>query len=41
MTTPDNAANERVKRQYFTYLKEARRQSEPSVDAAAKALSLG
>lgn len=31
--------NERIKRIYFTYLKEAKRQSEQSVDAAAKALS--
>src|SRR5215470_1084206 len=31
--------NERIKRQYFTYLKEARRLSEPSIDAAAAALS--
>jgi len=34
-----NPANERIKRRYFTYLKEAKRQSEASVDAAAKALS--
>ena len=34
-----NQNNERIKRRYFSYLKEARRQSEPSVDAAAKALS--
>ena len=27
--------NERIKRAYFTYLKEARRLSEPSIDAAA------
>ena len=31
--------NERIKRQYFAYLKEAKRHSEPTVDAAAKALS--
>ena len=31
--------NERTKRQYFTFLKEAKRQSEDSVDAAAKALA--
>jgi integrase len=31
--------NERIKRQYFTYLKEAKRHSEPTVDAAAKALN--
>ena len=34
-----NPANERIKRRYFTFLKEAKRQSEPTVDAAAKALS--
>ncbi len=34
-----NAANERIKRQYFSYLKEATRLSEPSVDAAAKAIA--
>jgi site-specific recombinase XerD len=34
-----NAINERVKRRYFTYLKEAKRHSEPTVDAVAKALS--
>ena len=31
--------NERIKRAYFNYLKEARRLSEPSIDAAAAALS--
>lgn len=31
--------NERIKRQYFTYLKEAKRRGEPSVDAAARALN--
>jgi len=31
--------NERIKRKYFAYLKEAKRHSEPTVDAAAKALS--
>jgi integrase len=31
--------NERIKRTYFAYLKEAKRHSEPTVDAAAKALS--
>ena len=31
--------NERIKRAYFTYLKEDRRLSEPSIDAAAAALS--
>lgn len=34
-----NPENERIKRHYFTYLKEAKRRGEPSVDAAAKALS--
>jgi integrase len=31
--------NERIKRKYLAYLKEAKRHSEPTVDAAAKALS--
>lgn len=31
--------NERIKRQYFVYLKEAKRHSEPTVDAVAKALA--
>jgi len=31
--------NERIKRAYFTYLKEARRLSEPSIDASAAAIS--
>jgi integrase len=34
-----NPENERIKRKYFGYLKEAKRHSEPTVDAAAKALS--
>jgi len=34
----NNPENERLKRRYFAYLKEARRYSEASVDAAAKAL---
>jgi len=34
-----NPKNERIKRQYFTYLKEARRHSEATVDAAAHALA--
>lgn len=33
------AANERIKRRYFTFLKEAKRHSEPTVDGAAKALN--
>ncbi len=31
--------NERIKRRYFAFLKEAKRYSEPTVDAAAKALN--
>ena len=34
-----NAENERIKRRYFAYLKEAKRHSEPTVDAVAKALA--
>jgi integrase len=34
-----NAENERIKRRYFAYLKEARRYSESSIDQVAKALS--
>jgi len=34
-----NPVNERVKRRYFAFLKEAKRHSEPTLDAAAKALS--
>ena len=37
--TNHNAANERIKRQYFTFLREAKGQNESSVDAAAKALA--
>lgn len=37
--TKHNPENERIKRKYFTYLKEAKQHSEPTVDAAAKALS--
>ena len=37
--TKHNAENERIKRKYFAYLKEAMRNSEPTVDAAAKALA--
>lgn len=36
--TKYNAQNERIKREYFGFLKEAKRQSEPTVDACAKAL---
>ncbi len=35
----NNAENERMKRAYFTYLKEARRYSEASLDSVAKALN--
>lgn len=34
-----NAENERVKRKYFTFLKEAMRQNEQTIDGVAKALS--
>ncbi|MGH9692488.1 MAG: site-specific integrase [Candidatus Acidiferrales bacterium] len=34
-----NPENERIKRQYFAYLKEAKGHSEPTVDSAAKAIS--
>jgi integrase len=34
-----NPENERIKRKYFAFLKEAKRHSEPTVDAAAKALN--
>ena len=34
-----HSENERIKRKYFAYLKEAKRHSEPTVDAAAKALT--
>jgi integrase len=37
--TKHNPENERIKRKYFAYLKEAKSHSEPTVDAAAKALS--
>lgn len=37
--TKTNPANERIKRAYFVYLREARRASEASIDAAAKAIS--
>jgi integrase len=33
-----NAANERIKREYFHYLKQAKRRSEASIDTTAKAL---
>ena len=36
--TRHNANNERIKRKYFAFLKEAKRQSEQTVDATAKAL---
>ena len=34
-----NPKNERIKRRYFAYLKEAKRNDEQTVDAVAKALS--
>lgn len=34
-----NPENERIKRKYFTFLKEAKRHSEPTIDATAKALN--
>ena len=34
-----SANNERIKRRYFSFLKEAKRQSEPTVDAVAKAIN--
>src|SRR5664280_2180567 len=37
--TKHNANNERIKREYFTFLKDAKGNSEPTVDAAAKALN--
>src|SRR5262245_6777391 len=37
--TDHNPANERIKRRYFAFLKEAKRQSEPTVDAVAKSLT--
>jgi integrase len=37
--TTHNANNERIKHKYFGYLKEAKRHSEPTVDASAKALN--
>jgi hypothetical protein len=37
--TSYNAANERMKRQYFGYLAEAQGHSEQSIDAVAKAIA--
>ncbi len=37
--TTHNPKNERIKRRYFAYLKEAKRQSEATVDQVAKALA--
>jgi integrase len=37
--TKHNPENERIKRRYFAYLKEAKRYSDQTVDAAAKALN--
>jgi len=39
MMKKHNPENERIKRQYYSFLKEAKRHSESTVDAAAKALS--
>ena len=36
--TKHNSNNERIKRRYFSYLKEANRYSETTVDAVAKAM---
>jgi integrase len=36
--TKHSPENERIKRRYFAYLKEAKRRGEPTVDAAARAL---
>jgi hypothetical protein len=35
-----NAENERLKRRYFAYLKEAKRYSESSIDQVAKTLAM-
>src|SRR5271170_5483038 len=37
--TKHSAKNERIKRQYFAFLKDAKGNSEPTVDAAAKAIA--
>ena len=37
--TKNNPANERIKRTYFVYLREARRRNDASVDGVAKALA--
>lgn len=37
--TKHSPENERIKRKYFAYLKEAKRHGEPTVDASAKALN--
>ncbi|OKY74013.1 MAG: recombinase XerC [Desulfobulbaceae bacterium DB1] len=37
--TKHNPANERIKRKYFAFLKEAKQHSEPTIDAVAKALN--
>jgi hypothetical protein len=37
--TSYNAANERIKRQYFAYLAEAQGHSEQTIDAVAKAIA--
>jgi site-specific recombinase XerD len=38
MMRKHSPVNERIKREYFAYLKEAKRHCEPTVDAAAKAI---
>ena len=35
----NSPVNERIKRKYFAFLKEAKRHSEPTIDAVAKALN--
>ncbi len=35
----NNSNNERIKRKYYAFLKEAKQHSEPTIDAAAKALN--
>ena len=37
--TKHNPANERIKRAYFTYLREAKRRNEASIDGVAMALA--
>jgi hypothetical protein len=37
--TKHNAENERIKRKYLTFLKQAKGQNEATIDSVAKALS--